>query len=341
MASLPNTALSVVVGLGAVSCRPAPVSPPPSAEAPPRVEPEPSPKPAAAEAARPSLAGLIAQIVLVRPSSTIVELEYVDEICEREGFPETLSDAAAAELEDAKPGSPVTIVHEQGQTVALVASAGCQEEEEYVAESATLLTLDRPAGPKGSASPVELALGAPNVAFVGTAPSADARLDSPRPLVWKSALGERVRGLVQERVGTIVARRTKQCGEEIAEGDIRPPTAAATEAAVQSVEAWQLDAPTPVVWVLLEHPAITFTCYAEDDADAVGLLIDVNAGTDMVMVESNNGVELQWVTDLDGDGTQEGLVDVHWLEDGGHEIILLSDDGSGWGETSLYAFDGP
>lgn len=50
---------------------------------------------------------------------------------------------------------------------------------------------------------------------------------------------------------------------------------------------------------------------------------------------------MQWVTDLDGDGYAEGLVDVLWLEDGGHEIVLLRHGASGWDTRSMYAFDGP
>lgn len=131
--------------------------------------------------------------VLLRPASTVAELEFFDEVCEREGFPETLSDEAAAELGGAKPGSSGTIVHTDGQTTAQVQGAGCQEAEEYGIESATLLTLDQPAGPEAPGSKIAQMMAAPNLGFVGASPVPEARLQSPQPVVWKSALGDQVR----------------------------------------------------------------------------------------------------------------------------------------------------
>lgn len=280
-------------------------------------------------------------MVLVPPASTVVEYEYDTEVCEREGFPGSLSDAAAAELGKVKPGSPVTIVHGEGKTTATVQSAGCQEAEEYGVESATLLTLDQPAGPEAPGSRAQQIYAAPYLGFVGASPAADARLDSPEPLVWESEVGARVRRQVATLASEMVAKRTKQCRTEIDDGDMRVPSTDATKAAILRVQAWQLAASPPVVWLEFSDPAITFTCYEEDDAENVGILLDVESGAQLVAVDSNNGVELQWVTDLDGDGAKEGLLDVRWLEDGGHKIILLARGESGWAETTLYAFDGP
>ncbi len=333
-----NPSLPVLVALGIMSCRPAPETSPASVEpTPKRAEPVTESVPASSS---PALSDLIPEIVLVPPASIVVELEFFDEVCEREGFPETLSNEAAAELGDAKPGSPVTIVHTEGQTTVQVESAGCQEAEEYVAESATLLILDQPAGPEAPGSRVERMMAAPYLGFVGTSPVPEARLDAPPGVAWDSAFGERVRGQVAALVSEMVATRTKQCRTQIDEGNIRAPSVEAIQAAVQRVEAWQLAASPPVVWMEFGDPAITFSCY-EDYVDTVGVLLDVESGAKLLTVESNNGVELRWVTDLDGDGAKEGLVDVQWLEDGGHKIILLARGESGWAETRLYEFDGP
>lgn len=338
MARIRNHPLPVLVALGVVSCRPAPESSPASVE--PVTNQAETVVESPPESASPPLSELISEIVLVPPASMVVELEFFDEVCEREGFPETLSDEAAAELGDAKPGSPVTIVHRDGQTMAQVHSAGCQEAEEYVAESATLLVLDQPAGPEAPGSRVEQMTAAPNLGFVGTSPAPQARLDPPQAVARDSALGERVRGQVAALAAEMVATRTRECQAQIDEGDMQAPSVEATQAAVQRVEAWQLAASPRVVWMEFGDPAISFTCY-EDYVDTLGVLVDVESGTELVRVESNNGVELQWVTDLDGDGAMEGLVDVQWLEDGGHKIILLARGESGWAETTLYAFDGP
>jgi hypothetical protein len=334
-----QTSVAFIAALAALSCRPAPtITAPPAEPASVQVESE-AEGPPRAEA--PVLSELLADMVLVQQESTVVELEFFDEVCSREGFPETLTDAAAAELGDAKPGSLVTIVHDEGQISARVASAGCQEAEEYVAESATLLTLDQPAGHVSGSSHIPRMLLPPNLAFVGSRPSASARLEAPRPMAWESPLGKRVHDLVSARVDEIVVNRTEACREEIDEGEMHAPTAAAAQAAIGRLTAWHVAAASPVVWVLIEDPAITFTCYSADEFESVGVLIDVDTGLEVAEFESNNGVELVWVTDIDGDGTQEGLVDVQWLEDGGHEIILLRHDDEGWGEVSLYSFDGP
>ncbi|MEM6997052.1 MAG: hypothetical protein AAF721_41495 [Myxococcota bacterium] len=326
----------------AVSCRPtAPSESPGSAT--PAATPSPTSEseaaPVAEPKAKPDLGALVADLTLVRPAGRLVELAGETEECEGEGFPETLSAAGAQALGDAAPGGTVTIVHPAGQTVATITEAGCLAYEEYAQQEALLLTLDVPAGPQPSGSEVARAFAPPYLGFVFTVPHIDARLTVPPVFSRDAEFAPRVARIVAAFAEREAARRREDCREAIADGDIAPPTDIA--AAVARTQVWQLAAAEPTVWVLLDDPAVTFTCYAPDETEGIGMLVDVEAGAVVLTVESNNGIELPWVVDLDGDGTQEALLDVQWLEDGGHEIALLRKGPDGWGRESLWVADTP
>jgi hypothetical protein len=56
---------------------------------------------------------------------------------------------------------------------------------------------------------------------------------------------------------------------------------------------------------------------------------------------TNNGVVLDWVVDLDGDGRDEAVLHRRWLEDGMEEIHLLVEEGRAWDARTLYVSDSP
>jgi hypothetical protein len=112
--------------------------------------------------------------------------------------------------------------------------------------------------------------------------------------------------------------------------------------AVQRARVHWIESPgQQIVLAVFEDPAITFGCYSGQDPAIVAVLFDLDAGVDLLTIECNNTFEPQWAVDLDGDGAQEIVVDVTWLEDGGHAIKLLRRDATGWSEESLWAADGP
>jgi hypothetical protein len=128
----------------------------------------------------------------------------------------------------------------------------------------------------------------------------------------------------------------------VAESGVQAPTEGRIEAAVLRAEMLVVtSAKERVVFVTYSDPALTFECYGADDPALVGVLFDVDAGKILEQHETNNELTPQWVVDLDGDGNEELLLDLMWLEDSGHSILLLYRGADGWTESTIYAFDGP
>lgn len=334
--------LSCTVFLLAASCStPRPVAEPPNTDgsaatahpgALPPAKPERPPGP--------DLGEILIGLTLVSPASPAVGIAD-DEICEREGYPESLPESAAAELEDARPGQPVVIVHDEGQTHAAVAAVGCLAPEEY-SDSATILKLTEPAGSVSDKVPPGLRpYIPPYFAFVGVQPSPEAILGEPTPLKRSSDEDAATRAAITAAAERVAATHADRClRDEEFDAAALPSRESIVEAAHRA-DVWQLPASSPTLWVVFYDPALTFGCVAGNEPDLVGQLIDVASNTPVFAVEANNSVELQWTTDLDGDGTHEALLDVQWMEDGGHEVRLLHHDGTGWDDMLLYASDSP
>lgn len=314
-----------------------PTEPPTAAEANTSREREPT-KTESPEA--PDLAEILAGLYLVSRASQELDAEDGDE-CEREGYPASLSEQAAAELGDAAPGKPVVIVHDEGQTRAAVVGVGCREAEEYEA-GATILELSHPAGRIPDDVPPGLIMYIPPyLAFVGVQPSPQAILSSPLPLERGPDEDAAFRAAIQSAAKRISGTRAAICLKEAEFSESAVPQPDRTAEAADRAKTWQIQAPSPTLWVLFNDPAVTFGCDPEYEPELVGVLIDVATNTSVLAVQSNSTVELQWATDLDGDGTQEALLDVTWLEDGGHMVSLIHRGEKGWELTTLYAADGP
>jgi hypothetical protein len=294
-----------------------------------------------------SLSELIGGLALVSPGSTSVEIEGMDTVCEAAGFPETLSAEAAADLEAAAPGASITTVHVDGQTTRKVVAAGCSEPGDFEPAS-TNLEVVGPVGPSPpGATDIQRMLSAPFMAFVGAAPDPGARLRLPPAVDPGSELGRDVLALSRTFALDFAQARYAQCIDEdgataVAESGVQAPTEGRIEAAVLRAEMLVVtSAKERVVFVTYSDPALTFECYGADDPALVGVLFDVDAGKILEQHETNNELTPQWVVDLDGDGNEELLLDLMWLEDSGHSILLLYRGADGWTESTIYAFDGP
>ena len=127
--------------------------------------------------------------------STHASIDNYVEVCEREGFPEVLSEAAAADLGDIRPGATVTVLYPGGQGTAKVTEATCVPEEEYE-PAATLLTLDAAVGPAATRG---MPIDPPNFLLWGTTPHPEAGLLEPRKYAGKPPHIERVREVLTRR----------------------------------------------------------------------------------------------------------------------------------------------
>jgi hypothetical protein len=315
--------IGVLVAL--VGCRPAE---PPS---PPKPSNEDSRPTAPAEPTRLR----VDDIVIVRPGTKYAMIPDPNEVCDRHGYPETLPAARAAELGRAAPGSPVTIVHPEGRTVARIVEAGCDEPTEDD-EGGAWVAFDKPAGPvpAGLRELEKLAL-PPYLALVGAVAHDDARLVELAPFDVQQPGGERARRVLAE-----FALATAIAPQEDCEPRGRPGRAEIDDAVRQASVGRVQAAGQQVVFVVLEHPAITSTC-EEDEPEIVAALLDLDTGAALLTLQSNNGIAPIWILDVDGDATQELLVEVAYKEDDARALALLYRGGEGWEETDLWLSPAP
>jgi hypothetical protein len=182
----------------------------------------------------------------------------------------------------------------------------------------------------------------PYLAFTGVTPHAEARLAAPVAYDWRPPAGRRAREVLNGFAQMQARTRVLACEQSDGGAKPREPTPKTIDEAVRRAGVRWIEAPDQqVVFAVIEDPAITFGCIEGQEPSIVGALVDLDAGVELLSFESNNTLEPQWVVDLDGDGAQEILVDVTWLEDGGHAIKLVRRTSAGWGEVSLWASESP
>ena len=282
-------------------------------------------------AAADSLTDLLHSLVLYFPGSGDVVVDHVDEVCEREGYPKELSAKAAADLGDMAPGETVVVVHPDGQTRAKIVAAGCSAPEEYV-PAATHLTIDPPVGESSSM------YARPYLAFIGATPHPDATLRPATPGTYS------MQGLSRtvEHAFAFAEARVAECRRDEDAPALPEPTLDSVGAALNTSTPITINsADQKLLFTVISHQAITPVCYENEDPDLIGVLFDLEAPDPLLTFQTNNGIEPQWLTDLDGDATEELILDLTWLEDGGQIIYALHRTAQKWDHYPLYEADGP
>jgi hypothetical protein len=258
--------------------------------------------------------------------------------CETMGFPERLPASASERAGPIAPGAVVTIVHPEGATPVVVRELGCRayEDHEYLADlvlldftSPTPLPVPWPEPPLDNRPPRFLAV-------LGNV-HPDARLRQPIAIDFASPEGRIVKNAVERAIPMADA-----LGRCVDTGEPSTTVEATVNRRVASAHAWWVDArPHRLVFVQLECPS------DDDDDDQFAMLLDPAAEDPSIPVidtlrdtqrvmSSNAGIGLDWLVDLDGDGTDELIVDVRWLEDGGESLRLLYWSEDVWTEVNLW-----
>lgn len=263
--------------------------------------------------------------------------------CEAAGWPAQLPIAQAQALPEHGIGSHAIVVHPGGLTTVTVAGIECQAPGDIEGPIASLdLQAAAPEGPPDPRVPADLRdrmPGRPHLAVLGATLASTAKLVEP---VAIDLTGDHaVRDAITRYVTTAVAKRRATC---VAQGlsEAMPTEAAVAKAipeAVASAVVNPMRAGTRMLhFAVVSHPSVVFGCQGEEELLAVLL-----GPADEVLYEdfSNNGIELQWIMDLDGDDTDEALVDVTWMEDGMHDIGVLHRAGDTWTRAVLWAADTP
>lgn len=322
-----------------VACRPTPVVSPPQSGAP-------APAVSSSAKATSTLAEIVAALVPVDPGTAAITVESgaAIAVCRDAGYPEQLSADVAARIADHPPGSTATIVHALGNTAVEIVDVGCEAPGDIENAKAHLeLRQPAPTGPVDPRQP-ELAgmmyYGPVHLAVLGATVASTALLVAPSRVDMRAPVAQTWRAALQARLESRIQKLTAECGDHDPE---RRPTAQAAIAAVPGAidtavaSVLQVDGGA-LAFVVVNDPKVTFECS--------GLPLDVAtlidpAGDVLYERETNNGIELQWRTDLDGDGNDEALLDVQWLEDGGHEIALLHRVDAVWDDTVLWSAPSP
>lgn len=322
-----------------VACRPTPVVAPVVATTPAAAAPTP-------EIPSSTLAEIIAGLVPIDPGSAAIVVESGDAIgvCDGAGFPERLPANDAARIADHPPGSTATIVHTEGNTTVEIVGVGCEAPGD-IENAKAHLELREPA-PRGAIDPgrpelVGMAFGRPtHLAVLGAAVASTAKLVAPAEVDMRTPVAARWRDALQNHLATRIEKTLAQCGDP--DPEQRPSARDAALAIPGAIEAarahvLQVDGGA-VAFIVVNDPKVTFECNGLPWD--VATLIDAK-GEVLYETSSNNGVELQWRTDLDGDGVDEALLDVKSMEDGGHEIVLLHRTDDRWDDAKLWSAPSP
>lgn len=326
---------------------PPPIAPPgpsPTTAADPVVAPPP------ADEATSPLAAIIAGLVLTTPAAEAIAIEDAGpavDACEAAGWPAELPEAIAAAIEATPLGSRATVVHPAGNTTATIAGIECQAPSEGEGPIAYLrLDPPPPQGPPDPRAHPEIpTLGArEHLGVLGANVAPTARLVDPvkialtRPqeVTRREHLAAHLRAIAQARAEDCQARW------DASEGSHRPTeigSNGSVKVAIEEGPAYELrSGDATLMLAVVANGALTFECSGL--VETVALLLDAN-GEVVFELATNNGIELDWLTDLDGDGTDEAMLDLTWLEDGMHEIALLHRDGDTWTTTTLWASEVP
>jgi hypothetical protein len=334
----PRLALWIAI---VAACRPSP-------SAAPRTEPHaesgaPAPKPADVVPTS-SLAEIIAGLVPMSPGGEVIALADggpAITACEQAAWPATLPEPIAAGLQRTPIGSHAVVVHPAGSTEVTVKAIECEAPGDIEGPIAYLRLL-QPA-PLGAAESREPAAarsgvpGRPHLAVVGAHLARDAALIDPVPVALRDPSAQPLREQLLLRAAEVVAVRRERC-EELGESRGVPSAkqlAAALPRAIDAAIVHRILAPAgALAFAVLQHPSLTFDCAG--GSTSVGLLLDPD-GHAVFELESSAAVELQWLTDLDGDGNQEAVVDVTWMEDGMHDIVLVHRSGQAWRQSVLWS----
>lgn len=325
-----------VVAATLAGCRPDPMptTTPPSAMA-PSGPPAPSP-----------LGEIVAALVPMAPGGDAIVVEDVGaaiDACKAAGWPELLPSTLAAALPSTATGSHATVVHPLGTTTVTIESIGCQPPDDIAGPQAWLyLVTPPPIDPRAPEVRPELRglVGRRHLAVLGATVASTAQLREPPRLDGRAPAAEAVRSQLVAHAEHIAADRRGRCTDAAPE---LVPTAAASTAAIPAAVDDAVVHPVrhgeaTLIFAILSDDAVTFDCHG--GADQVAVLLD-HDGEVLFEHSSNNGIELQWVMDLDGDGVEEGLLDTQYLEDGGHEIALLHGDDGVWDAAVLWSVDAP
>jgi hypothetical protein len=325
---------------------------------PPSDPPSPSPSAPAETAAAPPtadettspLATIIAALVLTSPGAVAIAIEDAGpaiDACEAAHWPAELPEAIAATIEATPAGSHATVVHPAGNTTATIAGIECQAPSEGEAPIAYLrLDAPPPEGPPDPrAHPKIPSLGArEHLGVLGAKVAPTARLIDPVPLALTHPRESARREHLAARLKAIAQARAEGCQARWdADEDAHRPTeigsAASVKVAIEEASAYELrSGEATLMLAVIANGDLTFDCTGL--VETVALLLDAN-GDVVFELATNNSIELDWITDLDGDGIDEAMVDLTWLEDGMHEITLLHPEGDTWTSTTLWASEVP
>lgn len=331
--------IAIASGLAAASCRvPPAVEPLPTAGAPTT-----TPEAVTDEAVADDLGVIAVALVPITAGGDAIAIEDVGpaiDACKAAGWPATLPLERAKAVPEQGIGARMQVVHPGGVAVVTVESIDCTPAGDIEGAIASLMVRDAaPAGEPEPGSGIGEFGGRPHLAVVGATVAATARLAGP-PVIDIAATPT-VRASLVRYATALASERRKTCTTEGSTDQLpsEDTTRKAIDPAVLAARAHTIRAAgASLTFAVLQDAAVVFGCHGQEEL--AGVLLDA-AGNVLYEIDSNNSIELQWVMDLDGDGTQEALVDVHWMEDGMHEVDLLSHRSNGWDHTVLWSADTP
>lgn len=313
---------SIYVGCSRASTpAPTPPSVAPVAPTTTAVEPSESEQPAV------SIGPLVDAIELVGPGGDAV---WTDDgpaaaACADASDPETLDPETASELGPVSMGARISIVHPKGLAEPSIVSVHCHapEGEDDPGGVELKLSLSVPSR--------EHAVGQIHESYLMVA---GMRVD-PQAGLWLPEAATEVSAGARETLLAVASKETAhiedECQDTIDTGKPLPPL---TDASLVDLRSW------PVRGRDGMGAFVRFSVERCERETTLGVVLGAD-GHPARQWATNSDVAPLWITDLDGDGSDELGLRLMWLEDGMEELSIEYSDNGTWKTRALYVSDSP
>jgi hypothetical protein len=279
------------------------------------------------------LADIVGRLAAANQFRNIVDLEEQEwsgpahDACASLGFPARLPAGPASAAGPLAPGSTLTVVHREGATPVVIRELECVAGEEFDAasvqihfESVRPIAESPSAGQQGRSAPMELVVAAPV--------HPDARLREPEAIALASSESAQLRRALE----TAIVDEATECNDDDEPAKLAEAAARTwAKERVAKAHAW---------WIAADERRLMFAVFEQDcpsRPEIFGRLVDPESGTSLLAESASADISIDAVVDLDGDGTDELLVDIAWMEDGGEDLVLLYLKGGKWTRQDLWS----
>jgi hypothetical protein len=281
------------------------------------------------------LPAILERLAVTARSGSELELEAHDwtaramASCKQLGFPTTLPADVAGRAEALAPGAGLTFVDRDGATPIVVRELGCTSPGEFDPPT-VIVHFDASRSLHTRPRSARAMQRAPTELVVAGAVHPDARLRAPEAIDLAAPAAADVRAAVEESVELGLSCMSGDSPER----DEEAALAWAKSVVATSSASWVSSRPHRLVFVIFDDAC-------PEDPQSIGLLVDPESVTTEAETRASEGIDIDAIVDLDGDGIDEVLLHLTQMEDGGEDLELLVASDGKWDSVRLWSAETP